>query len=169
MVGLMSYGKRQFEDLDPIMRKLIPPFHQAMEELVAMVDADSRAFSSYMEAMKLPKSTPEERERRVAAMQQGLKTAVRVPYALAEKVSGLWPALKELARHCNLACKSDIQVGAKMLEAAVFGAYFNVMINLKDITDEKFKLVMSQKVSGLLEEAKQGSALVLALLEKREA
>lgn len=48
MVGLMSYGKRQFEDLDPIMRKLIPPFHQAMEELVAMVDADSRAFSSYM-------------------------------------------------------------------------------------------------------------------------
>lgn len=48
MVGLMSYGKRQFEDLDPIMRRLIPPFHEAMEELVAMVDADSRAFSSYM-------------------------------------------------------------------------------------------------------------------------
>lgn len=48
MVGLMSYGKRQFEDLDPIMRKLIPPFHQAMEELVAMVDADSQAFNSYM-------------------------------------------------------------------------------------------------------------------------
>lgn len=48
MVGLMSYGKRQFEDLDPIMRKLIPPFHQAMEELVTMVDADSQAFSSYM-------------------------------------------------------------------------------------------------------------------------
>lgn len=48
MVGLMSYGKRQFEELDPIMRKLIPPFHQAMDELVAMVDADSHAFSSYM-------------------------------------------------------------------------------------------------------------------------
>ncbi|XP_074684432.1 formimidoyltransferase-cyclodeaminase isoform X3 [Strix aluco] len=169
MVGLMSYGKRQFEELDPIMRKLIPPFHQAMDELVAMVDTDSCAFSSYMEAMKLPKSTPEERERRTAAMQQGLKTAVKVPCALAEKVSGLWPALKELARHCNLACKSDIQVGAKMLEAAAFGAYFNVMINLKDITDEKFKLVMSQKVSGLLEEAKRGSALVLELLEKRAA
>ncbi|NXY00182.1 FTCD cyclodeaminase, partial [Centropus bengalensis] len=145
MVGLMSYGKRQFEELDPIMRKLIPPFHQAMDELVTMVDADSRAFSSYMEAMKLPKSTPEERERRTDAMQQGLKTAVRVPCALAEKVSMLWPALKELARHCNLACKSDIQVGAKMLEAAVFGAYFNVMINLKDITDEKFKLAVSRQ------------------------
>uniref|UniRef100_A0A8B9P176 Formimidoyltransferase-cyclodeaminase n=1 Tax=Apteryx owenii TaxID=8824 RepID=A0A8B9P176_APTOW len=169
MVGLMSYGKRQFEELDAVMRKLIPPFHQAMDELVAMVDADSRAFSSYMEAMKLPKSTPEEKARRAAAMQQGLKTAVEVPCALAEKVNGLWPALKEMACHCNLACKSDIQVGAKMLEAGVFGAYCNVMINLKDITDEKFKQVMSQKVSRLLEEAKQSLALVLALLEKRAA
>uniref|UniRef100_A0A8C6JEG2 Formimidoyltransferase-cyclodeaminase n=1 Tax=Melopsittacus undulatus TaxID=13146 RepID=A0A8C6JEG2_MELUD len=168
MVGLMSYGKRQFEALDPIMRKLIPTFHQAMDELVGMVDADSRAFSSYMEAVKLPRSSPEEQQRRTAAMQEGLKRAVSVPCALAQKVSGLWPALKELAQHCNLACRSDIQVGAKMLEAAVFGAYFNVMINLKDITDEDFKL-MTQKVSGLLEEAKQGSALVLALLEKREA
>ncbi|XP_013795299.1 formimidoyltransferase-cyclodeaminase [Apteryx mantelli] len=169
MVGLMSYGKRQFEELDAVMRKLIPPFHQAMDELVAMVDADSRAFSSYMEAMKLPKSTPEEKARRAAAMQQGLKTAVEVPCALAEKVNGLWPALKEMACHCNLACKSDIQVGAKMLEAGVFGAYCNVMINLKDISDEKFKQVMSQKVSRLLEEAKQSLALVLALLEKRAA
>ncbi|NWR22591.1 FTCD cyclodeaminase, partial [Emberiza fucata] len=167
MVGLMSYGKRQFEDLDPIMRKLVPPFHQAMEELVAMVDADSCAFNSYMPPSAQPRAVPP--LRRTAAMQQGLKTAMGVPYGLAEKVNELWPALKELAQHCNLACKSDIQVGAKMLEAAVFGAYFNVIINLKDITDDKFKLVMSQKVSGLLEEAKQGSAVVLALLEKRVA
>uniref|UniRef100_A0A8D2NTH7 Formimidoyltransferase-cyclodeaminase n=1 Tax=Zosterops lateralis melanops TaxID=1220523 RepID=A0A8D2NTH7_ZOSLA len=102
------------------------------------------AAAGALEAMKLPKNTPEEQERRMSAMQQGLKIAVGVPYGLAEKVSGLWPGLKELARHCNLACKSDIQVGAKMLEAAVFGAYFNVMINLKDITDEKFKLVVSR-------------------------
>ncbi|XP_042730957.1 formimidoyltransferase-cyclodeaminase isoform X2 [Lagopus leucura] len=169
MVGLMSYGKRQFEQLDPIMRNVIPPLHQAMDELVAMVDADSRAFSSYMEAMKLPKSTPEEKERRAAAMQQGLKTAVEVPCTLAVKVNNLWSSLKMLAHHGNLACKSDLQVGAKMLEAAVFGAYFNVMINLKDITDEKFKTETLQMVTGLLEEAKQGSALVLALLEKREA
>lgn len=48
--------------------------------------------------------------RRGAAMQQGLKTAVKVPCTLAEKVNRLWPPLKELAQHCNLACKSDIQV-----------------------------------------------------------
>lgn len=32
-----------------------------------------------------------------------------------------------------------LQVAAKALETAVFGAYYNVIINLKDITDEDFK------------------------------
>ncbi|XP_038853945.1 formimidoyltransferase-cyclodeaminase-like isoform X3 [Salvelinus namaycush] len=48
MVGQMTYGKRQFDSLDSIMRRLIPPFHQAMNELLVMVDADSKAFSRYM-------------------------------------------------------------------------------------------------------------------------
>ncbi|XP_019378823.1 PREDICTED: formimidoyltransferase-cyclodeaminase isoform X2 [Gavialis gangeticus] len=167
MVGLMTYGKRQFEELDSVMRNLIPPFHQAMNELIAMVDTDSQAFTSYMDAVKLPKSTSEEREKREAAMQQGLKKAVNVPFAMTEKVNSLWPTLKEMARHGNLACKSDIQVAAKALEAGVFGAYFNVMINLKDITDEEFKKMMYGKVSSFLEEAKSSAAFVLRLLESR--
>lgn len=32
-----------------------------------------------------------------------------------------------------------MQVAAKALETAVFGAYYNVTINLKDITDKDFK------------------------------
>lgn len=66
-----------------------------------------------------PKAVPT--PRRMAAMQQGLKTAVRVPCTLAEKVNGLWPALKELAHHCNLACKSDIQVWPMGSQAALAG------------------------------------------------
>lgn len=32
-----------------------------------------------------------------------------------------------------------LQVAAKALETGVFGAYFNVLINLKDMTDDAFK------------------------------
>uniref|UniRef100_A0A0E9WNV7 Cyclodeaminase/cyclohydrolase domain-containing protein n=1 Tax=Anguilla anguilla TaxID=7936 RepID=A0A0E9WNV7_ANGAN len=42
MVGQMTYGKKQFESLDSVMRRLIPPFHQAINELLQMVDADSK-------------------------------------------------------------------------------------------------------------------------------
>uniref|UniRef100_A0A8C9T0P4 Formimidoyltransferase-cyclodeaminase n=1 Tax=Scleropages formosus TaxID=113540 RepID=A0A8C9T0P4_SCLFO len=140
MVGQMTYGKKQFESLDSVMRRLIPPFHQAMNELLAMVDEDSSAFNAYMDALKLPKSTTDEIKRREVAMQEGLKEAVGVPLSLAERINQLWPCLKELEVYGNVACRSDLQVAAKALEAAVFGAYYNVTINLKDITDESFKI-----------------------------
>ncbi|XP_038578045.1 formimidoyltransferase-cyclodeaminase-like isoform X2 [Micropterus salmoides] len=109
MVGQMTYGKRQFENLDGVMRRLIPPFHQAMNDLLLMVDADSSAFNSYMAALKMPKNTAEEMKRRQAAMQEGLQQAVGVPLALAERISVLWPSLKEMVVHGNMACKSDAQ------------------------------------------------------------
>lgn len=37
----------------------------------------------------------------------------------------------------------SFQVAAKALETAVFGAYYNVIINLKDITDDAFKEAVS--------------------------
>ena len=40
-----------------------------------------------------------------------------------------------------------LQVAAKALETAVFGAYYNVVINLKDITDESFKVTVSYNVA----------------------
>ncbi|XP_067357211.1 formimidoyltransferase-cyclodeaminase isoform X1 [Channa argus] len=167
MVGQMTYGKRQFENLDGVMRRLIPPFHQAMSELLHMVDADSSAFNGYMAALKMPKNTAEEVQRREAAMQEGLQRAVGVPLSLAERISVLWPSLKEMVTYGNIACKSDAQVAAKALETAVFGAYYNVTINLKDIRDDSFKLATQKRASALLQEAKDSAAAVLNAAEKR--
>uniref|UniRef100_A0AAY5EDF4 Formimidoyltransferase-cyclodeaminase n=1 Tax=Electrophorus electricus TaxID=8005 RepID=A0AAY5EDF4_ELEEL len=143
MVGQMTYGKRQFEAVDGIMRRLIPPFHQAMNDLLLIVDADSTAFNSYMAALKMPRSTADDIKRREEAQQEGLKKAVGVPLSLAEKVAALWPVLQDMVRYGNVACKSDAQVAAKALETAVWGAYYNIIINLKDITDQSFKCAVS--------------------------
>nr|XP_025148832.1 formimidoyltransferase-cyclodeaminase isoform X1 [Bubalus bubalis] len=168
MAGLMTYGRRQFEHLDVTMRRLIPPFHAAVAELTAMVDADARAFEAYLKATKLPKNTPEDKDRRADALQEGLRQAVAVPLALAETVASLWPALRELALCVNLACRSDLQVAAKALETGVFGAYFNVLINLKDVTDDAFKDQVRQRISSLLQDAQTQAALVLDWLEARQ-
>nr|XP_033471785.1 formimidoyltransferase-cyclodeaminase [Epinephelus lanceolatus] len=167
MVGQMTYGKRQFENLDGVMRRLITPFHHAMNDLLIMVDADSSAFNSYMAALKMPKNTAEEIKRREAAMQEGLQRAVSVPLALADRISVLWSPLKEMVVHGNIACKSDAQVAAKALETAVFGAYYNVIINLKDVTDDTFRMATQKRVAALLQEAKESAAAVLLAADKR--
>ncbi|XP_058510758.1 formimidoyltransferase-cyclodeaminase isoform X1 [Solea solea] len=168
MVGQMTYGKRQFENLDVTMRRLIPPFHQAMNELLRTVDEDARVFNGYMVALKMPKTTAEEVQSRDAALQVALQSAVSVPLALAEKVNDLWSPLKEMVVHGNVSCKSDVQVAAKALETAVYGAYFNVMINLKDVTDDIFIATTQQRATTLLREAQDATAAVLLAAEGRK-
>lgn len=41
-----------------------------------------------------------------------------------------------------------LQVAAKALETGTFGAYFNVLINLKDVADDAFKDQVSRRVPG---------------------
>ncbi|KAK7109256.1 formimidoyltransferase-cyclodeaminase-like [Littorina saxatilis] len=168
MVGFMTYGNRKFHSLDGKMRELIPPLYKATKDLIPFVDADAAAFSEYMLACKLPKDTEDETKIREMAMESGLLTAVQVPLCVARVVNTLWPALKELAAIGNINCKSDLQVGARVLETGVWGAYYNVMTNLKDIKDESFKSQVTAEVEGSLKNAKEGCAAILQILEERK-
>ena len=84
----------------------------------------------------MPKDTAEEKAARHAAMQDGLKAAVQVPLEVMRTADRCWEAMAEMAAHGNPASRSDLEVGAKALEAGIWGAFRNVAINLPGIEDE---------------------------------
>jgi glutamate formiminotransferase / formiminotetrahydrofolate cyclodeaminase len=153
MVGWLTYGRRKYEHLDGTMRKVIPPLVEIQEALLRGIDRDTEAFNDYMEAMGLPKTTPEEKERRTKAMQDGLKKATLVPLETMELIDRAWEPITEVARVGQYSSRSDVEVGAKALEGAAYGAYKNVMINLVDIRDEEFRKELTGKAEALLERA----------------
>ena len=167
MVGWLTYGRRKFEDVDGAMREHIPPVHQAMQQLIPMIDADTNAFNHYMEAMGLPQDTEAEREARHSAMQAGLKQAIEVPLTTMRVADGSWDAMVELARHINIPMRSDLEVGARALETGTWGAYRNVLINLGDIEDESFREAVTKEAEALVKRASEKSAEVLSVLEGR--
>jgi glutamate formiminotransferase/formiminotetrahydrofolate cyclodeaminase len=167
MVGWMTYGKRKFEDQDATMRRLIPPLHQAAEALVPLVDADARAFEAYMAASALPQKSARDAARRQEAMEAGLKSAVEVPLAVLRLGDGCWEAMVEMARHGNIASRSDLEVGAKALEAGIWGAYRNVLINLPEIEDEPFRTASAAEAEAAAQRARQRLEDVLAILAGR--
>lgn len=167
MVGWLTYGRRKFEDVDGVMREHIPPVHQAMQQLIPMIDADTNAFNHYMEAMGLPQATEAEREARHSAMQAGLKQAIEVPLTTMRVADGSWDAMVELARHINIPMRSDLEVGARALETGTWGAYRNVLINLGDIEDEAFREAVTKEAEALVKRASEKSAEVLSVLEAR--
>lgn len=44
----MTYGKRQYESVDSMMRESIPTLYTTTQELLPAIDADSEAFTNYM-------------------------------------------------------------------------------------------------------------------------
>lgn len=167
MMGWMTFGRKKFEELDQNMRLLIKPMHEKMKSLIPMIDADTDAFSDYMEAMKLPKNTNEEIEIRNLKMQEGIKKAIEVPFKVMVVADSCWEDMIELAKHGNLSSSSDLEVGAKCLETGIWGAYKNVKINLSMIDDENFKSEKLNHGAKLLDRAKSMVGTIEEILVER--
>jgi glutamate formiminotransferase/formiminotetrahydrofolate cyclodeaminase len=167
MAGWMTFGKRKFEDKDAVMRRLIPPLHDAMKALLPLVDADTNAFTDYMSSLALPKDTAEQKAVRDTAMQAGLRKAIEVPLATMRVADSAWDAMLGMAEHSNLASRSDLEVGARCLETGLWGAHRNVSINLTQIKDEGFRRAVAAEADALGARATAKSAEVLAVLGNR--
>jgi glutamate formiminotransferase/formiminotetrahydrofolate cyclodeaminase len=168
MMGWMSYGNKKFEHLDADMRKNIPPLHEAMKQLLPMIDADTNAFNDYMTALKMPKDTAEEKKLRNEKMQEGLKKAIEVPLSVMRISDSCWKSMFEMAKLGNIASSSDLAVGAKSLEAGISGAYKNIEINLPQISDEKYKAEVLREANEILNRAMKGLKTVEEILGGRK-
>lgn len=164
MAAKLTQGVRKFEAVEAEMRRIIPGLHDLTQQLIPMIDADTSAFNDYMEALRMPQTTSEQQDARNAGMQNGLKTAVEVPLKTMRLGGQALAALKDVARFGNPASKSDIQVGARMLAAGIWGAHQNVLINLEDIKDQTFKAKILQEAEAIMERATRKCSEVLDLL-----
>jgi glutamate formiminotransferase/formiminotetrahydrofolate cyclodeaminase len=166
MVAKLTHGVRRFESVQAEMEKVIPALHHTVRELIPMIDADTSAFQEYMEGLRMPKDTAEERSLRKAKMQAGLKTATKVPLTTMRLGDSVWPQLLKVARYGNPASKSDTQVGARSLETGIWGAYQNVLINMVDIDDDAFRSEILDEASAIMGRAEDNCREVLNILEE---
>lgn len=169
MVAQLTYGVRKFEQVDEQMRQALPVLDALSRQLIPMIDADTSAFNEYMTALKLPKQTAEEKSLRRAAMQAGLKTAVNVPLTTMRLGDSAWETLAVVARYGNPASASDVQVGVRALETGIWGAWQNVLINLRGIDDPEFSQVIHREAGVIAARAATECSKILAIIDERLA
>ncbi len=153
MVANLTVGKEGYEKVWEDLDDLATRAQRIKDRLVRSVDTDTDAFNAVLEAMRLPRSTPEERKARKAAIQEGYKAATQVPL---ETARACFEALKlavEVAHKGNAASVTDAGVGGLMAAAGVEAAVYNVKINLPSIEDEAFRQSMSETLDELVREA----------------
>jgi glutamate formiminotransferase/formiminotetrahydrofolate cyclodeaminase len=117
-------------------------------ELVSLVDADTKAFEAIMQARALPKSTEAEKESRTKAIQAATMQAIEVPFKVMQAALKSMQVIQAMAEDGNPNSKSDAGVGAICARSAVMGAYLNVCINAVGSESDK-------KISAMLEEGKK--------------
>ncbi|MBP1771138.1 MAG: glutamate formiminotransferase / formiminotetrahydrofolate cyclodeaminase [Holophagaceae bacterium] len=137
------------------------------DRLMVAVDADTNAFNAFMDARRLPDGTPEQKAARQAAMQAGLKVAIDVPLDTAKASLAALELAGEAARLGKVASITDAAVGAQMAHAGVRGGVWNVIINLKDITDGAYVAHMQDQCADLLAKAEGKLAEVTAYVDQK--
>lgn len=73
MVANLTIGKEKFANVEDEMKVMEPKASELSKNLLDAIAEDSNSFNVYMDALKLPKTTDEEKEIRKQAMQNGLK------------------------------------------------------------------------------------------------
>ncbi|HVS95946.1 MAG TPA: glutamate formimidoyltransferase [Puia sp.] len=108
------------------------------DELLRLVDADTRAFNAIMAAFGMAKGTPDEKVARQRAIQEATRTAIEVPLRVMEVASASLEVIRAMAESGNPNSVSDAGVGALCVRAAVMGAFLNVKINAGGYADKAF-------------------------------
>ncbi len=107
-------------------------------ELVKLVDADTKAFNKIMEAFALPKSNEMEKALRSQAIQEATRFAIDIPFQVMQASFKSLEVIKAMAETGNPNSVSDAGVGALCARAAVMGAFMNVRINAAGYSDKEF-------------------------------
>lgn len=108
------------------------------DQLINLVDADTKAFNDIMSAFNLPKSTDEEKKKRTQCIQEATKYAIEVPFKVMQLSFESMALIKTMAMEGNPNSVSDAGVGALCARSAVIGAFMNVRINASGLDDKKF-------------------------------
>nr|HMN50049.1 cyclodeaminase/cyclohydrolase family protein [Ignavibacteriaceae bacterium] len=168
MVANLTANKRGSDPgTDKILNEAADKCQEIKNTLVKAVDDDTNAFNDYMAARRLPNKTPEEKKHREEAMQNGLKQAVRVPLNTAQLSYQAIEIAQTVAKYGNPNSITDVGVGAQSAYTGVLGGIYNVLINLKDIKDEKFNSEMRKTCAELKEKAQKKLKEVLDFVENK--
>ncbi len=137
------------------------------DELLRLVDEDTRAFDQLMAAFRLPKGSDEELAAQKEAVQRRTEDAMQVPLLTMEASLRSMEVLAAMASEGNPNSVSDAGVGALCARAAVRGAFLNVQINSAGVEDRVFVDRLVKRATEIDAEATKREDVILAIVHEK--
>ncbi len=167
MVANLSSHKRGWDDRWEFFSDWAEKGQKYKDELLRLVDEDTKAFNKIMEAYRLPKKTEQEKLERKKAIEEATKYAISVPLRVMQLAYEAMEVIKAMAQHGMEASISDVGVGAMAALTAVRGAHLNVRINAKDLEDQQFKQQVLQQAQQIEQQAAQKEQEIMQIVNSK--
>jgi len=155
MVANLTVGKEKYKDVEPQVKVILEKTGKLMNRLEELVQEDIKAFGKFMEVLKMPKDTEEQKNLRASMMQEALKAATDTPMEIARVCLEGLELAAELAGIGNKGAISDVGVAAFVAEAALNSVLLSVDINIPSIKDEAYVDRIQKEKYGLIVKAAQ--------------
>ena len=149
MVAGLTVGKKNYEAVTDKMQEVVDKMPAFIDTLSDLVEKDSESFDFVMKAFKLPKDTDEAKQLRRKAIDDATVYAAQIPLKTAQTVASMFDTLEFVAEFGNKNAMSDIAVATMLARTAIFGALYNVRINLSSLPEGEFKQTTAQEVEKL--------------------
>ncbi len=153
MVANLTIGKEKYKDSWEVLTQSKQISEKSRTRLIELIDEDANAFNAVMDSFKMPKDTEEQKAKRTATIQSAMKKAADVPLQTMNVCAEALKKVQSAAEAGNPNVISDAGVAAVALNAAIKGAYLNVLINLNFIKDDQFNSKYKEEADKLFNDA----------------
>ena len=167
MVANLSAHKRGWDERWEEFSRWAEEGQRIKDDLLRLVDEDTRAFDGVMVALGMPKSTEAEKSARSAALAAANLGALLVPWQVMQTAFGSFDLIRAMADRGNPASASDAGVGALCTRAAVRGAWLNVRTNAGGVKDKAAIDQIMKDGARLDEDAARLEAEILTIVERK--
>lgn len=164
MVCNLTVGKEKYADAQGEIKVILKKSENLRKELTKLIDEDTDAFNDVMKAFKMPKETEQQKKTRSKAIQEGYKSAAKVPLKTARTCEQILDLALAVAEKGNKNSITDAGVSALMAKAGVHSAILNVLINLGCIKDEVFVKKISSDLDTLEKNATEKTNKVIEIV-----
>jgi glutamate formiminotransferase/formiminotetrahydrofolate cyclodeaminase len=108
------------------------------DSLTSLIDEDSTAYSSVLEATRLPKGTDADRTARRAALDAAMREAIDVPMNTMRCCQQALRGALVVAQGGNANALTDTAIGIELLLTGLRGAGMNVDVNIRSVSEADY-------------------------------
>ena len=166
MVANLTSTKKGYEKHWKMYSDYAVKGQEIKQRLLHLIDEDTRSYNGIIQAIRLPKGTDEEIAIRKKAMIDATRYAIEVPYQAMVTAAEAIPIISAMVEKGNPNSVSDAAVGGLCLRTAITGAFYNVLINMKDFDDVVFADAMRADANTLFDKSMVELDRIAAMLKE---